>query len=378
MKRIGVGIIGYGFIGRMHAYGYKTIPLVYKDNPFEIDLVGVSTAHEETAAAAAREVGCRFHTADWRRLVEREDVMAVSICTPNAAHKEQVIAALQAGKHVYCDKPLCTSCAEALEITDAARRAPGCIHQMTFQNRFFPATLRAKELLASGALGRVLHFRALYLHAGYLDPKRPFTWRMDKAQGGGALVDLGSHVIDLMRHLIGEFESVCMLSETFVKRRPLRDDPSQMHDVEVDDLALLMVRMAGGVPGIIEASRVATGVNDELRFEIHGEKGAVSFNLMQPNFLGYFDCSAPGGSYGGSRGVTQIESVNRYSSLQLHTEKNSIGWRDGHVHCLCQFLRSVADGTPASPDLFDGAAVQRVMDAAYRSASTRQWESVGS
>ncbi|HUS58321.1 MAG TPA: Gfo/Idh/MocA family oxidoreductase [Planctomycetota bacterium] len=372
MRKIGVGIIGYGFIGRMHAYGYRTIPLVYRDNPFEIEIVGVSTAHDETAAAAAREIGCRFHTADWRELIARDDVSAVSICSPNAAHKEQVIAALQAGKHVYCDKPLTVSYPESLAIVDAARKATS-VHQMTFQNRFFPATLRAKELLESGALGRILHFRALYLHSGYLDPNRPFSWRLDKAHGGGALVDLGSHVIDLMRHLLGEFESVCMTTETFIKQRPLREEPSRMHDVEVDDFALMLARMAGGVPGVIEASRVATGVNDELRFDIHGDNGAISFNLMQPNYLGFFDNSDPGGPYGGRKGVKLIECCQRYPDLLLRTEKNSIGWRDGHVQCLYQFLRCVAEGRPASPDLHDGAAVQRVMDAAYLSAEQKRW-----
>ena len=375
MKELGVGIIGYGFIGRMHAYCYKTIPLIYRNAP-RARIVGVATAHETSARAAADEIGCGFHTADWRDLIARDDVHAVSICSPNASHKEQVIAALRAGKHVYCDKPLTVTYRDALEIADAAREAKGVVHQMTFQTRFFPATLRAKELIDAGAIGSVYHFRAAYLHAGYVDPKRPFIWRMDKGQGGGALVDLGSHVIDLMRHLLGEFDSVSAIMQTFVPERPDRDDPSRMRRVEVDDLALLTVRMAGGFPGVIEASRFAMGANDELRFEIHGEKGALAFNLMEPNWINFFDNRDPGGHYGGSKGFKRIESCQRFPDLLLPTEKNSIGWREGHRECLRNFLQCVAEGRPASPDLFDGAAVQQVMDAAYRSAQEGRWAKI--
>jgi len=375
MKTLNVGLIGYGFMGRMHSFCYKTIPMIYRNAP-RVRIVGVSTAHEETARAAAAEIGCDFATADWRRLIDRDDVDIIDVCSPNASHKDQVIAALRAGKHVYCDKPLTTSSADAREIVAAARQAKGCIHQMTFQNRFFPATLRAKELISEGRLGRIYHFRAAYLHAGYVDPGRPFTWRMDKAQGGGALVDLGSHVLDLMRHLLGEFESVCAATETFVKQRPLPGQPGRTHAVEVDDWAMLTVKMAAGFPGTIESSRFAMGVNDELRFEIHGEKGALRFNLMEPNWLYFFDNTDPGGNYGGTKGFKQIECVQRYPDVLLPTPKNSIGWRDAHRHCLCNFVKCVAEGRPASPDLADGAAVQHIIDAAYRSAEAGGWVKV--
>ena len=375
MKTFGVGLIGYGFMGRMHSFCYKTIPMIYKNAP-PVRIVGVSTGHEETARAAAQELGCDFSTDDWRRLIDRSDVDIIDVCTPNASHKDQVIAALRAGKHVYCDKPLTTNSAAAREIVAAARQAKGSVHQMTFQNRFFPATLRAKELIDAGALGRVYHFRAAYLHAGYVDPGRPFTWRMDKAQGGGALVDLGSHIIDLMRHLLGEFESVLAATQTFVTERPLPGDPARKHPVEVDDWVTFAVRMAGGFPGTIEASRFAMGVNDEIRFEIHGEKGALAFNLMEPNWLYFYDNTDPGGNYGGCKGFRKIESVQRYPDVLLPTPKNSIGWRDGHRHCLFNFVKCVAEGRPASPDLADGAAVQHIMDAAYRSAQEGKWVKV--
>ena len=375
MKTLGVGLIGYGFMGRMHAFCYKTIPMIYKNAP-AVRIAGVSTSHEETARAAAQELACEFRTADWRRLIERDDVDIIDVCSPNASHKEQVIAALRAGKHVYCDKPLTVSATDAREIVAAAREARGVVHQMTFQYRFFPATLRAKELIDAGALGRVFHFRAAYLHAGYVDPSRPFTWRMDKAQGGGALVDLGSHIIDLMRHLLGEFESVSAATHTFVTERPLPGHPDTKQPVEVDDWVVMTVRMAGGFPGTIEASRFAMGMNDELRFEIHGEKGALAFNLMEPNWIQFFDNTDPGGAYGGSKGFKKIESCQRYPDVLLPTPKNSIGWRDSHRHCLFNFVRCVAEGRPASPDLADGAAVQQIMDAAYRSAANGTWVKV--
>jgi len=373
VKTLGVGIIGYGFMGRMRNYCYKTIPLLYENVPLRTQIVGVSTAHIDTAQAAAAETGAAFATDDWRRLIDRDDIHVIDICTPNAAHKEQVIAALNAGKHIYCDKPLTVNYADAVEIIDTARNTPSSIHQMTFQTRFFPATIRARQLIDEGAIGDVYHFHAAYLHAGYTSPKRPYSWRMDKAHGGGALVDLGSHIIDLMRHLLGEYESVFATTRTFTTQRPDARDLNKMHKVEVDDYALLNVKMAGGTTGVVEASRFATGVNDELRFEIHGSRGALAFNLMQPDWLYFYDDTAPGGNYGGRKGYTQIECVNRKPNMRLKTPKNSIGWRDGHVHCLFNLLSCIAENRPASPSLFDGAAVQRVMDAAYRSAETGGW-----
>ena len=375
MDKLGVGMVGYGFMGKVHTYGYQNLPLFYDPPPVATELVGVCTAHDETGQKAVREAGYQFATTDYRELLDRPDVHIINCCLPNHLHRDLLIDAIQAGKHVYCDKPLAMNLAEAEEIAEAARQGSRK-YQMTLQYRFLPATLRAKQLVADGFLGRVFHFRAMYLHAGYVDATRPMSWRLDKTKGGGgALADLGSHIIDLMRHLLGEFQEVFASCETFVKERPVsKEAGASLAPVEVDDLAILHVKTQSGAVGTIEASRFATGTNDELRFEIHGEKGAMKFNLMDPNWLTVYDCRDAEGPYGGDRGFKQIETVQRYPApAVLPAPKLSVGWIRAHLHCLYDFLTHVAGDRPTCPSFEDGLAVQRIMEVAYRSSESRSW-----
>ena len=286
---------------------------------------------------------------------------------------------MEHGKHVYMDKPLCLSLDEAREMAACAAAHPECVTQMTFNNRFVPAILRAKELVDAGRLGDIFSARVCYLHAGYVDPNRPMSWRLDKTKTGrsGALFDLGSHVIDLTRHLLGEFAEVAHLAETFVKERPLRDEPSRKAPVEVDDISILAFRLESGGVGTIESSRVATGVQDELRFEAHGSKGAIRFNLMQPNYLEFYDATLPEGPYGAERGFKALECVGRYPKpAALPPPKATVGWERFHVHCLHNFVTHVVTGTPASPDIRDGAKTQAIMEAALDASETGMWVKV--
>jgi predicted dehydrogenase len=370
-------MVGYGMIGKVHTHAYRCLPFFYDPPPVKPRLVVVCTAHEDTARRAAEHGGWGEAFTDYRRVVEHPDVDVVHICTPNAAHRDAAVAALQAGKHVYCDKPLARNVEEAEAIVAAADQAPACVkHQMTFQYRFLPATLRAKELIEEGAIGRLFHYRAEYLHSGYIDPQRPVSWRTDAAaSGGGALLDLGSHAIDLMQHLAGDIQRVSARCETFITQRPTRDGGSD--NVEVDDLAVLHVEVAGGGVGVIEASRMATGTNDELRFEIHGSRGALRFDLMDPNWLHVYDHRDPDGPYGGLRGFKAVQTVQRYPEpAVLPPPKASIGWTRAHVACLHHFLTCIAEDRPARPDLHDGLAVQRVMAAAYNSSNSQSWTDV--
>jgi len=373
LPETGVGMIGYGFMGRMHTYAYQSLPFLYDPPPARIRRVAVCTAREATARAAAEHGGYERGVTDYRRVIDDPAVSVVHVCTPNAAHREACVAALQAGKHVYCDKPLALNVAEAEEIVAAAEKAPGVTHQMTFQYRFLPATLRAKELMDAGFVGRLFSYRAAYLHAGYVEADRPMSWRLDAAaSGGGALFDLGSHIIDLMRHLAGDVARVSATLKTFISERP--DGKGGRGVVKVDDLALMQVELPGGGLGTIEASRLATGTNDELRFEIHGDKGALRFNLMDPNWLYAYDHREATGPYGGERGFKAIEAVQRYPKpAALPGPKNAIGWMRAHIACLHNFLTCVVEGRPAKPDFRDGLAVQRIMAAAQRSSETGRW-----
>ncbi len=373
MKEYGIGIIGFGFMGKAHTYGYKTIPLYYEGLPFRTRLKGVCTAHKETADKARELHGFEFATTNEDDVLFHEDIDIVHICTPNVFHKETIIKALKAGKHIYCDKPLAVSYAEAQEIL-AALEGKKAITQMTFQNRFLPAVMRARQLIEEGRLGRILSFRADYLHSGSVDPKRPIGWKQDKnIGGGGVLIDLGSHVLDLIYYLVGEYQSILAESTILYPMRPAAD--GSMTEISAEDLCYMMVRMKNKSTGIIEVSKIATGTNDELRFEIHGDKGAVRFNLMDPNYLDFYDNTRPERPIGGEKGFTHIETVQRYPEPGgvFVSPKAPIGWIRGHVHCLFNFLMCVHEGRKAAPSFEDGAYIQYVMEKAYESNQESCW-----
>ena len=373
MKELRVGIVGFGFMGKTHTYGYKTIPLYYSNLPFKIKLVGVCDAVPEVAQKARETLDFEFATSNPDDIFNCPDIDIVDVCTPNIYHKDAVIKAIKAGKHVYCDKPLATSYNETKEITDLLENS-SVITQMALQYRFFPATLRARELLEEGKIGRIMSYRACYLHSGSVDAKKPIGWKQDKKfGGGGVLFDLGSHAIDLIYHLLGEYASVFAHTDVIYKQRP--DKSGNMVDIEADDLAFIIARMKSGVSGTIEASKVATGANDELRFEIHGDKGSLRFNLMEPNWLEYYDNTLPDAPLGGEKGYTKIECVQRYKKPGdgFPGPKFSVGWIRSHVHSLYNFLRSVDEMKKATPSFKEGAYVQYVMEKAYEADNSKQW-----
>ncbi|HIE09463.1 MAG TPA: Gfo/Idh/MocA family oxidoreductase [Armatimonadetes bacterium] len=374
MSELGVGIVGYGFIGKVHAYCHKAMWFYYDPVPLKTRLVAVCTARPETAERAKEHGGFEFATTDYRELVEHPQVEIVHCCTPNKFHREVCVAALEAGKHVYCDKPLAMNVREAEEMVRAAERS-GKVHMVTFQYRFIPAILRAKELVEEGRVGEVVTFRAAYLHSGYLDPERPMSWRLRRElAGGGALFDLGSHVIDLVHFLLGPIRRVFAVLKTFVTERPVSPGSPERAKVEVDDWAQLLVELEGGAVGTIEASRVATGAEDEIRFEAHGTKGAFYFNSMDPNWLYFFEGTAPEVPLGGERGFKRIASIQRYPEpARLPPRNASIGWVRYHVACLFEFLRAIAEGREAEPSFRAGLEAQRVLEAALVSAREGRW-----
>lgn len=373
-KKFGVGMVGYGFIGKMHTYAYKSIPFFYNPLPADVRLVGVCTSRNETAKEAAEHGGYEFGTTDYSKLVERDDIHIINCCTPNNLHKDIVIKALRAGKHVYCDKPLAMNLAEAQEIVNVAEKTD-LVNQMTFQYRFVPAIMRARQLIDEGLLGEIMSFRVAYLHSGYVDPSRPMSWRLNKEQGGaGAMFDLGSHVLDVARYLLGECKEVFATTQTFIKQRPASKGSSEFLNVDVDDLALVQMKMENGALGTMEASRIATGANDDLRIEIHGREGALRFNLMEPNWLYVYDNRAKGEPIGGMRGYTLVETVQRYPEPAVFPgPKFTIGWTRFHIACLHNFLSNVAKGESSQPTLYDGLKIQEIMEAALKSAEMCSW-----
>jgi predicted dehydrogenase len=393
MNMLGVGMVGYGFIGKVHSHAHLSLPLFYDPLPARTRLVGVCTTSEASGRRAQEQAGFAFATVDYRDLLAREDIQLIHICSPNDAHREVILAALHAGKHLYCDKPLALNAAQAKQIIDLAETVP-TVQQMTFNYRFVPAILRARQLVEAGFLGDLFSFRAAYLHAGYIDPNRPFSWRTDLARsGGGAIADLGAHIIDLVRFLTGpgsgvgrggEFAAVSADLQTLI---PERNDPKTgaRRRVDVDDIALATCRLEGGAIGTLEASRLATGVQDELRIELHGSKGGLKFNLMDPNWLDAYDATQPEAPLGGTRGYTRIESVTRYPKpYALGVTKNTVGWLNFHIHSVFDFVSNVARHaagepmSPLSPTFADGLAAQCIIAACQESAEHQgQWTEIG-
>jgi predicted dehydrogenase len=370
---LGVGIIGFGFMGRAHTYGMINIPLYYAPVPFRIKHISVCRRSEAGRAAALDMGYYRKAVADYRELIDDPDIDVLCISTPNKFHKEQLIAAIEAGKHIYCDKPVVTSVAEAEEVEAALQRTG--YHgktQVAFHNRFIPAVMRAKQLIDAGFLGRVYHYRGGYLHASNSDPNRPLGWKSSKELGGGgSMVDLGSHILDMMQFLLGGVASIYARCETFVHERPDAATGARV-PVDTDDLALMVVRHGSGALGTLEATKFATGICDELRFEIHGERGAIRFNLMEPNWLEVYDVRDETGPLGGMRGFKKIECVQQYPkpASGFPAPKVSIGWIRAHMHCMYSFLEAIALDREPCPSLREGLQLQRVLDAGYRSAAS--------
>jgi len=373
MKEIRVGIIGFGQMGRIHAYAYRSIPLYYDGQPCKIILKGVCDANEALAKKGVDQAGFEFGTTDFRELVSRKDIDVINICTPNKLHREALLEAIRNGKHVYCEKPLAFNEAEATEIVKAADAA-GIKHQITSEYRFIPAIMKARELIDLDFVGRVFHFRGVYLHSGYIDPKRPREWRMQKdVIGGGVLVDLGPHLLDIMHYLVGEVENVSATMETFFKERPLPGDTSKTGPVEVEDALTAVLRFKNGALGTVEFSRVATGAEDEMRFEIHGQKGALGFNLMQPNELHAFNAADPKGS----QGFKRITTVQKYPApAMMPAPKFTMGWVRSHVAAQYQFIDCVANDRIPSPNFHDALKLHHLLETMYAAVTKRTWVSV--
>lgn len=360
-RPLGVAILGFGFIGKVHAYGHVNLPLFYDPPPVRTRLVGVATSNAKTAARAKATLGFEIATTDQHSLIGRDDVDIVHVCTPNDLHCEAVLAAIRANKHIYCDKPLTATVEEANRVA-AALSDYRATSQMTLNYRFLPATLRAKQLINEGRIGRVTHFRGAYLHAGNVDRRRRLNWKADAERGGGVLNDLGSHVIDLMQHLLGSLEPIHAVTRVWAQERFDAGDASRKIPRVGEDFVIITMRTAAGAPGVIEASKIATGAEDELRFEIHGEKGAMRFNLMDPNWLDFCDHSDPDTPLGGERGFKRIATVSRFDKpARFPTPKASIGWLRSHLHCLWNFLDAIARGEPGNPNLAHGVELQRLL-----------------
>ena len=363
-------------MGKTHAFCVNNLKYYYKSLPFEASIKGVCTTSEARARAIADEYGFEIATQNEDDLINDPTIDIIDICTPNIFHFETAKAALAAGKHVYCEKPLCATAAQARELASLASKS-GLICNVVFNNRHLVPIMRAAELVKEGRIGRILSFSAEYLHNSCTDIERPAGWKQNSdICGGGVLFDLGSHVIDLIYFLCGEFESVIGMPQIAYGTRAGSDGtPWQTN---ADEAFYMLCKLKCGAMGTITVSKLCNGANDDLSFSIYGERGSIKFSLMQPNFLYFYDATEKPSVLGGENGYTAIECVGRYPAPggTFPAPKAPSDWLRGHVGSMYSFLNSVYTGVQVAPDFNDGAYVQSVMDAAYRSAKSRTEEKI--
>ncbi len=355
---LGVGIIGFGAIGQVHAWAHENLKWYY-DLPVKTEIRHIVTSREETARMAAERTGARTGT-DPDALCTSDDIDLVHICTPNSEHAGALRLALDNGKFVYSDKPLTGNLTQAVALErqygEELRNRVG----MTFQWRFLPATMHAAELVHSGKLGRILSFRATYLHSGNANPETPISWKLAKGSGGGVIADLASHLIDLLAYLGADYRRVIPETSTAFSSRPAPD--GSMHPVDAEDsvIALIRATFPGSdetALGSLEASKIATGTEDELAFELHGTEGALRFHSTAADYLQYYRSDGDlSGRQVLATGRRYPEPARRFPSPKAH-----IGWLRAHAACLAESVSAFAAGRPPQPNGTDALTVERVM-----------------
>jgi predicted dehydrogenase len=372
IKEIGIGMLGYAFMGKAHSNAYKKIAYMTWPPPLMPRLVAICGRSEGAVAEAARRYGYDSYTTDWKNMVRDDRIQLFDNGAPNDLHAAPTIAAAKAGKHVICEKPLGRTAAESRQIWKQVE-ATGVKHMCAFNYRFVPAVRLAREMLEAGELGEIYHFRGRYLQEWITDPKFPKVWRLDrKVAGSGALGDLGAHVIDLARYLVGEISAVMGATRTFIKNRP-------GGNVDVDDAVEAVVEFEQGAVGTIEASRFCLGRKNGMTFEINGSKGSIAFDLERLNELQvHLTGSRPEPRAQGFRDVLVSEANHPFWEWWW-PHGHMLGWEHATVHELHHLLTSIAKNKPVGPHgatFEDGYRASEVCDAILRSASTGRRQAV--
>ena len=368
---IGIGMLGYAFMGKAHSNAFKKIPyLMYP--PIAIPrLVAVAGRDEEAVAEAARRYGYEGYYTDWRQMLENDAIDVFDNGGPNNVHAEPCIAAAEAGKHVFCEKPLARTAEEAKLMLDAVERA-GVKHMVAFNYRFVPAIVQARQIIESGQLGRIFHFRASYLQEWIIDPEFPKVWRLDKSvAGSGALGDLGAHVIDLARFLVGEPTRTMAMMKTFIDERPL-EDGSGRGKVDVDDAFTALLEFENGAMGTVEASRFCQGRKNYEVLEINGENGSIRFNLERLNELDVFWAGEDPRETRGFHNALISESYHPYWE-NWWPHGHMIGWEHSFVHEFNHLFDAIVNNKAVEPygaSFEDGYRNAVICDAISESAAT--------
>ncbi|WP_445661481.1 Gfo/Idh/MocA family protein [Bacillus sp. FSL K6-3431] len=382
MQEIRIGMVGYKFMGKAHSHAYR-------DAPFFFDLgvkpirQAICGRNEDGVKAAVEKFGWNSYETDWKVLIARDDIDLIDIVTPNNNHAEIAIAAAEAGKHVYCEKPLALTLEESRRMLEAVKKN-NVIHMVNYNYRFAPAIQYAKKLIDEGKLGKIYHIRANYLQDWIMDPNFPLVWRLEKSvSGSGSHGDLAAHLIDLARFLVGEFDEVSGLLETFIKERPAVAESSgltgvasttEFKKVEVDDASIFIARFKNGAIGTFEATRFAKGNRNANKFEINGEKGSIKWNAENLNELELYLGSDEEGTQG-FRKINCTEEVHPYAGAYWPAA-HIIGYEHTFINLVVELMKGLEKGESPSPNFEDGHINQAIMEAVEKSSENKTWEKI--
>jgi len=381
-KTLRIGMVGYRFMGKAHSNAWRQAPRFF---PLQaaIEMHTLCGRNAAGVEAARSQLGWQHASTDWRSLVESPDIDIIDITTPNDSHAEIAIAAARNGKHVLCEKPLALTAKQARLMLAAAQKA-GIVHMICHNYRRIPAIALAKKLIDEGALGQIHHYHARYAQDWSTDPQKPLDWRMQKdICGSGANGDINAHIIDLARYLVGEFNEISGMMQTFITERPLaeamdktthpRSKAGKTGRVTVDDTALLLGRFKNGAVANLEATRFALGRKNHIAIEINGSRGSLAFDFEDMNRLKFFDNSNPADRQGfRDILVTQPGGTHPYFA-QWWPPGHIIGYEHTFIHAIADFVNACAGGQPIQPTFEDGWKNQQVLDAVERSAKSGRW-----
>lgn len=387
MQKLNIALIGYKFMGKAHSYALMATPFFFKTGiePCRKVIVG---RHEGPLRQAAQDFGWEEISTDWREVVRRPDIDVIDIATPPNTHAEIAIAAAEAGKHIFCEKPFTVTVDEAQRTLDAVRRA-GIKHMLGFNYRRVPALALAQQLIQSGRLGQIYHFRAAYLQDWIMDPQFPRIWKLNRAiAGSGPHHELNSHLIDLALFLVGPITRVVGMEETFVKERPAEAEAEQlstmltaqagssrMEPVDVDDTTSFLARFANGAVGTFESTRFAAGRRNHNRIEVNGSRGSVYFDLEDMNRLQYYNADDPG-DVPGFRSIQVNEGCHPYID-HWWPPGHGIGYQNTFVNQFADFFQAIAQDSRPEPGFEVGVQNQQVLEAVTQSIANQRWVDVG-
>lgn len=372
-RELGIGLIGTGFMGKAHAFAYRAALAAFPDIPAP-RLEMIADVDEALAAKAAHQYGFAHSTGDWRKLVTDPRIDVVSITTPNTLHKEMTLAAIAAGKHVHCEKPLSPTLADSRLMVEAAEKA-GVVTQVGFNYIKNPLLKLARDMVAAGELGEITGFRGIHAEDYMHDPESPYSWRIDPVGGPGVIADLGSHIIGMARFLLGPIAEVSADVRTVITSRPVSRGAKERKDVRVDDVARILVNFARGCGGTIEANWIATGRKMQLGFELTGEKGSLVFSQERLNELQFYKAGADSRK----NGYVRIEAGPQHPPYGQFCVAggHQLGFNDLKTIEMGEFLQAVATRKVAGPDFREAYEIQKVVEAAIASSKTRGWVQVG-